>query len=333
MAKEQLTILMVDDESAAHPLLKSHLSRVTDCDFEHLYAGSIEEARRILAGRDVDVVFLDYELGPETGISLLRYMRSTGDIRPVIMLTGRGNEYIAAECTRAGADEYLCKSESRTDSYVRALTNARHQYQRRRLEREQAAHNSQLQAISEQLAEANIQLAQAMRIDPLTGVLNRGAWFESASLEDARSRRHGHRYSVIMLDVDHFKRFNDARGHQAGDSCLKQVAGSLFDACRAIDLVGRYGGEEFVVLATETDLDGAAVLAERIRQAIENLAIPHPASPTCAHVTASLGVADGPIETGIEAVVQTADEALYHAKRTGRNGVRVARPATADPRT
>lgn len=328
MAKEQLTVLMVDDEPAAHPLLKAHLARCAEYEFEHVYAESIAEARRILAGRDIDVVFLDYELGDETGISLLRHMRSTGDIRPVIMYTGRGNEYVAAECTRAGADEYLCKSEARTESYVRALTDARHQYQRRRLEREQAAHNNQLQAVSEQLAEANIQLAQAMRIDPLTGVLNRGAWFESATLEDARSRRHDHRYAVIMLDVDHFKRFNDSRGHQAGDSCLKEVAGALFDTCRAIDLVGRYGGEEFVVIATETDLEGATVLAERIRQAIESLAISHPASPTCAHVTASLGVAVGPVNAGLEAVVQTADEALYQAKRTGRNGVRVARSAT-----
>jgi diguanylate cyclase (GGDEF)-like protein len=132
---------------------------------------------------------------------------------------------------------------------------------------------------------------------------------------------------MLMVDIDGFKAFNDALGHQAGDECLKKVAQAITQSAgRAADTVARYGGEEFAVLLPDTDTAGAAALAERIRAAVELRNIPHPAMPR-GHVTVSIGVAT---MTGGEAVdpatlVHTADKALYQAKGDGRNLVRIAR--------
>jgi diguanylate cyclase (GGDEF)-like protein len=129
-----------------------------------------------------------------------------------------------------------------------------------------------------------------------------------------------------MIDVDHFKMFNDSQGHQAGDECLVQLGQRIWSACRSTDFVGRYGGEEFVVLAPETDLETATTLAQRIREAVWDLNIPHAASPVADRVTVCIGVAasdGGPWED----TVKRADSALYGAKHAGRNRVSVDLPA------
>ena len=126
-----------------------------------------------------------------------------------------------------------------------------------------------------------------------------------------------------MIDVDHFKRFNDTAGHQAGDVCLRSVAHGIRSCCRAIDIVGRYGGEEFIVLVPETSHDGAVSLAQRMRGAVLALKIPHPGLSPDAGVTASFGVAVGP-QNRWQEVLSKADAALYRAKSDGRDLVRAA---------
>ena len=123
-----------------------------------------------------------------------------------------------------------------------------------------------------------------------------------------------------MIDIDHFKAYNDSQGHQAGDECLRRVTQSIATVCRTTEFVGRYGGEEFVVLVPETNLDRGRVLAERIRGAIEELSISHPASPTPHRVTVSIGVASGAAGSW-EGLLKEADVALYTAKKNGRNQV------------
>ena len=187
-----------------------------------------------------------------------------------------------------------------------------------------------MEELAGRLAEANAELSMLTRIDPLTKLLNRRAWQELASQEYEKYERHGTPYSVVMLDVDHFKRFNDARGHQAGDECLHRVGRCITETCRSIDHVGRYGGEEFIVLAPGTDDGQAKVLAERIRDAIWNLNLPHPDSPTADRVTLSAGIAITRGEAW-EKVVRRADEALYAAKERGRNMVVCDGEATTPP--
>lgn len=181
---------------------------------------------------------------------------------------------------------------------------------------------------TQQLEEANRKLAQISYLDALTGVSNRRSFEEELTMEWRRATRTGSRLSLLMIDIDGFKAYNDALGHRAGDDTLKKVA-SIIDitVLRAGDIVARYGGEEFAVLLPDTDDKGAAALAERVRAAVEGRAIPHPGSPSGV-LTVSVGSATvtGGVEGEPSSLVRAADAALYQAKRDGRNLVRVAPP-------
>ncbi len=167
--------------------------------------------------------------------------------------------------------------------------------------------------------------------DGLTGVANRRRFNTALADEWKRARRHSAKLSLLMIDIDHFKRYNDSYGHQAGDLCLQQVAKALQDTIhRPADLVARYGGEEFAVIMPETDTDGAAVVAERVLDCISTLAIPH-SSGEGGQVSLSIGIstlAPGLI-TGEEALITLADQALYQAKQTGRNRYCTANPGVS----
>lgn len=175
-----------------------------------------------------------------------------------------------------------------------------------------------------QLGEANRRLARYAQQDYLTGLFNRRYLDERLGREIARARREGQPLSVCMVDVDHFKSYNDTLGHLAGDDCLRAVARALTqDTMRPGDVVSRYGGEEFVLVLAATGERGARVVAERARAAVEALRLPHPVSPLGV-VTVSLGVAtclpsrEGGAP-GMASLLRAADEALYAAKHAGRN--------------
>jgi len=163
--------------------------------------------------------------------------------------------------------------------------------------------------------------------DGLTGVANRRHFDDALAREWRRSAREKDPLSLIMIDIDLFKAYNDAYGHQKGDECLKQVAQSIrSELKRPGDLAARYGGEEFVVILPDTDMEGAVAVAEKIQNSVEGLRIPHQASDVSDHVTVSQGVATAiadPTDTP-EALVKAADQALYQAKKAGRNQVATA---------
>ena len=176
------------------------------------------------------------------------------------------------------------------------------------------------------LRESRQALERLSATDPLTGLFNRRRMMEALDNEVRRSRRLKHTFAVIMADVDHFKRYNDAHGHPAGDAVLKRVAEILREASRDVDLVARYGGEEFFVLMPETEGEGAADVADRVR---EHLAAD---TLTGGAVTLSFGVAEFPAHGDIgETLIAIADAALYQAKREGRDRVVVA-PGAAERR-
>ena len=162
--------------------------------------------------------------------------------------------------------------------------------------------------------------------DALTGVANR-RYVDRALERAARARRHGRRetqsYAVLMVDIDHFKGLNDRYGHVAGDSCLRIVARAMLHAlARPGDVLARYGGEEFIVLLHDADVHGAQTVAERMRSAVQSLAIEHQGSPFGV-VTVSIGVASVAIDAAVTPaeLVDAADKALYAAKCSGRNRV------------
>ncbi|WP_426143340.1 diguanylate cyclase [Pseudomonas sp. DWP3-1-2] len=173
-----------------------------------------------------------------------------------------------------------------------------------------------------QLQAANAQLQKLSSTDHLTGLYNRGHWEEAVKREYARHSRYASNASLVMIDIDHFKRVNDTYGHQAGDAVIRRVAEVIRRHARDTDVVGRYGGEEFAVLLPDTDKEGARVFSERLRQAIEAEVVEHEGQRI--RCTISLGVADlsQPLE-GYESLIERADQALYDSKENGRNQVSV----------
>ncbi|MBB6429868.1 diguanylate cyclase [Algisphaera agarilytica] len=193
-----------------------------------------------------------------------------------------------------------------------------------------AERNEAVERLSAELMRFNLDLSQVSRLDPMTGLLNRAAFEaclaqEHAMTASALAMGQVRPYSVIMIDVDHFKSFNDAKGHPEGDRCLVAVAQAVQAAVRRTDFVGRYGGEELIVLCPGLDTAAAANLAERLRQAVRNLNIDHPASGVAPVVTISLGLAtagqEGCSNENGSSVVLAADRMLYQAKSAGRDRV------------
>jgi len=209
-----------------------------------------------------------------------------------------------------------------------------HRWAARRLLHRAAALETLVGQRTEQLQEANRQLEALAANDALTGLANRRVLQEALDRELRRAARARTEISLVMIDVDYFKRYNDSLGHLAGDECLRQLALALRSAAsRPADVVARYGGEEFAVLLPETAAAAAAAIAESLRQLVQKLAIAHPASPAARCVTISAGVTSLVPAAGMapEDLVAAADEALYRAKQNGRNQVLVSDRAARQP--
>lgn len=180
--------------------------------------------------------------------------------------------------------------------------------------------------ISERKA-LEFQLAALAQHDSLTGLANRRLFDETLDREWRRTMREGTELSLLLLDIDHFKQFNDCHGHQVGDDCLRSVATVLQAGIqRPGDLVARYGGEEFAIVLPQSGRAGAIQVAKSLRKAVSALRIPHPGSETSPHVTISIGTATAVAAVGAslkmpDGLLQSADAALYRAKRLGRNRI------------
>jgi two-component system cell cycle response regulator len=197
------------------------------------------------------------------------------------------------------------------------------------LEAERIA-DPRLRAAFRELSERVADTWRLATIDPLTGIANRQAIMARLSGELARAARYHHPLSVVIVDLDHFKRLNDAHGHVAGDAVLRHVGKLLGTSVRAVDTAGRYGGEEFLIVLPETDVDAAAALAEKLRRAVSGSQV-RLAEGELVSVTLSAGVAGGQVETlQLDHLVRDADAALYSAKALGRDQVFVFREVGDD---
>ncbi|MEC9318687.1 MAG: GGDEF domain-containing protein, partial [Pseudomonadota bacterium] len=170
-----------------------------------------------------------------------------------------------------------------------------------------------------ELTEANERLEHLVHTDALTQVWNRYHMEQTLEEEVKRCERHGRNLSVILLDIDHFKRVNDDYGHDVGDNVLKLISEALDKWLRSSDVFGRWGGEEFLIIAPETDLESAGLLAERLRRRLANLQF-----DKVGQVTASFGVAELSRSESRNSLVKRADNALYQVKESGRNSVEVS---------
>jgi diguanylate cyclase (GGDEF)-like protein len=340
-------IVCVDDEEGVLRVLRAQLGARFGHECQIATARSGDEAVALFdelsrEGEQIALVIADQIMPGMKGVELLEIVDRRLPTTTKILLTGQaGLDAVIEAINRAHLNHYIGKPWDET-ALLLAVENLLRQY---RLVNENqhliASLQSKNQALLEmnreleakiherthELAEANTRLAQLAVTDGLTGLYNHRHFHERLTLEVERSQRSGLPLSLLMLDVDHFKQFNDTFGHPAGDEVLRQLARVLADTRRANDVVARYGGEEFAVILVDTAKFTAAKVAERVRERIAGHDFTE-AAPRAGRISASFGVATFPDDgADAEHLVRAADTALYAAKRAGRNRVVLASEA------
>jgi diguanylate cyclase (GGDEF)-like protein len=297
--KTNLPIILIVDDT---PTNIQVLAEALRADYRVKVAGSGQAAFAVIEKQGApDLILLDVMMPGMDGYEVCRQLKACAETKdiPVIFVTAKSNAEDEEKGLRLGAMDYITKP------FHLPIVLAR-------------VHNHIALKKKTDLLEAHALL------DGLTNIPNRRRFDESFDSEWKRALRAGARLALIMIDIDHFKHYNDNLGHGAGDICLRKVAAALDAAVvRPGDLVARYGGEEFVVLLPDTDEEGAVQIAERLRNEVAALQIPHGHSAVAEWVTISLGVASVVPQTGDHpaALLEQADRQLYLAKSSGRNQV------------
>lgn len=305
-----MKILVADDDSISLLVARTAVQRLGhECDT----ASDGDQAWESFQTGRPDVVISDLMMPGLSGLELCRNIRANpdGGSTYLILVTSHGGRAQILDGMTAGADDYLVKPLDREQLEVRLIAADRVTA----LHRQLADQRTELEGL-------NLELASLAQRDPLTGLSNRRALQEDLELLEARVARYGHRYCLTLLDIDHFKAYNDTYGHQAGDVVLREVSTRLQQQARGGDALYRYGGEEFLCILPEQTLATGLLAAQRMRTSVEGLSIGHRLSAAGA-VTISAGVAmldPGHIRP-VGAVLKEADDALYQAKRLGRNRV------------
>ncbi len=296
MGHKTMKVLIIDDSPDALAVAKAHLIKE---NLEVLCADGGEAGLQAATQHKPDLILLDVNMPDISGFDLCRQLKADPELHmiPVIFLTGFDTTEDRIKGLDIGAVDYVTKPFDALElrAHVRAALCTKH-----------------LQDL----------LVECANIDPLTELPNRRALAERLQVEWARLQRHGGPLSFIMADIDHFKLVNDTHGHSIGDQLLQQVANAITRQSRQTDFPARYGGEEFAVIVPHEDASAAARLAERCRQAIETISIP--VGQDTLQTTASFGVADAGDLSSQDELISRADQALYHAKNTGRNRVEIA---------
>ncbi|MBP2310945.1 diguanylate cyclase [Azospirillum soli] len=292
-----MRVLIADDTVLMRAMLSE---QVASYGHEVILAKDGQEALDRARAEPFDIAIIDWEMPKLCGLEVCWHLRADPRTayKYLILMTAHDDAFYEFKALDAGADDFIHKPVNAAHLKARLKAGGR-------------------------ITEMHRQLLEQAHTDPLTGAANRRFFLERAQEEIARSRRYGHPLSVLMTDIDHFKRINDTHGHAAGDEALKRFANLLRDDLRPSDLIGRYGGEEFVVLLPETELADAPAVAERLRAKVEGAELVH--DGISFHMTVSIGVAAVDLRDGmIEAALNEADAALYRAKETGRNRVVIA---------
>lgn len=293
-------VLVVDDCRFNLQVLHDILDR----DYEVLLAASGKEALTIVATLNVDLILLNVIMPEMDGYEVCKRLKSSPDTQniPVIFVTAMNHIEDEEKGLEIGAIDYIHKPFN--DSIVRMRVKNHLKLKKYR----------------------DI-LEKASSIDGLTGLANRRFLDEAFNIEWRRALRSNTSLSIIMIDIDFFKEYNDYYGHLAGDDCLRIVANAIKESLkRSGDFASRYGGEEFLVILPTTTCKGALTVAENVREKIELLELEHLASKICSRITVSCGVAALTPEENMapKVLLELADTALYKAKKAGRNIVQSA---------
>jgi diguanylate cyclase (GGDEF)-like protein len=307
---DAMRILLVDDNPGMIQVMARILSCVAQLQFATSGAAALQQAR----DTPPDLILLDAEMPGLNGYEVCEALKADPHLAdiPVIFVTGHGEQAFELKGLEIGAVDFLTKPISEPLLLARVKTQLR-------------------------VKHLTDELKRISTVDALTETLNRRAFDTALSREWKRGLRAGEPICMLMVDVDHFKLFNDNYGHPAGDACLRAVAQALKRAVlRPADIVARYGGEEFALLLPQTPRAGAQHLVKRLLDAVQAVKIPHAASPTASHLSVSIGIGCYDMESrgwlGPSAelrdtsditytpagLVDSSDKALYAAKRAGR---------------
>ncbi len=319
-----ITVLLIDDQPMISEAVRRALSSEKDIIFH--YCQDPTKAADFAAKIHATVILQDLIMPEIDGLAMVRRFRvneATAKI-PIIILSTNEEATYKSEAFKIGANDYLIKLPDKIELIARLRYHS--QAYINQLERDEAFRA--LEISRAQLAKANLDLQKLSSIDSLTGIANRRSFDENLKKEWNRAMRNEKHLSLLMLDIDFFKLYNDHYGHQGGDVCLKQVAAGLNSAIhRETDFLARYGGEEFSAVLPDTDLDGAVKVAEEMRQTIKSQQISHAKSKVCDIVTVSIGVSSVVPQKGAdpEILIAAADQALYKAKEDGRDRIKTGR--------
>ncbi len=313
-----LRVLLVDDQPIVAAAVRKML--VSEADLELHFCSDPAKAVEMAIQLGPTVILQDLIMPGINGFTLVDQYRAAPEIKdvPVIVLSANEDPRDKSKAFENGANDYLVKLPDKIELIARIRAHSRSFL----LQRQRDEAYRELAAVKRQLEEQNAVLARLSSLDGLTGIANRRHFDEALDREWRSALRRKVAVSLILVDVDHFKKYNDHYGHQGGDDCLRQIAAALkVGAQRPSDLAARYGGEEFAVLLPDTDPAGAAVVAEHIRSRVADLDIPHAKSDTASRVTISIGIATlaPDAEGNPSTLVARADANLYRAKESGRD--------------
>jgi diguanylate cyclase len=330
VSERKCSVLVVDDEPYLVPTLRALLER----DFEVFVANGAQAAIAALSEHPVDIVLSDQRMPGWTGVQLLEWVRKHHPQTVRLLMTGYSELDDAVDAINRGHVYYYLLKPWRTEDFLQVLRNAADKFL---LERERDGLLASLQAANQdleqrvvertrELEQANMLLKQRTGelerlalTDPLTGLFNRRAIEELVGFELKRHSRYPSPLSLGLVDIDHFKNVNTQFLLTGGDEVLKSVARTLSASIRQVDSIGRVGGEEFLVIARETGEDGARVLGERIRSAVESAVIEYEGRRICVTISAGFAIAESGIPVNQPDLTRLAAEALSHAKGNGRN--------------
>ncbi|HVM93515.1 MAG TPA: diguanylate cyclase [Terriglobales bacterium] len=299
-----MRVLVVDDSAVYRKLISGYLQ---NWGFDAIVAETATEAARILGTPGAPkLVVLDWVLPDIEGIDLCQRIRdagSSGEYVYIMVLTGKDARQDMLDALQAGADDYLRKPFDEAEFKARLLVGKR------------------ILKLQDELVAARERMREAATRDALTGLLNRGEIFAMLERELERSRRERRPLSVILADIDHFKKVNDTEGHLFGDEALREIARRLQCKLRPYDGVGRYGGEEFLLVLPACEVGAAMERANELREIIAASAVV--SGGVAKAITMSMGIAVSEcIGVGeVKELLSRADNALYAAKKNGRNRV------------
>ena len=296
-------ILVIEDDKDSREILKIYLNK---WDFQVFEASSSVRAFEILRNNYIHIALVDWVLTGLSGIDICKQIRNSpfSHYLYIIIITGKKTRDDAIEALSNGADDYIMKPFNFEELKVRIDAGLR------------------IIKFQEKLKSNLETMHKDSQIDFLTGVYNRKFIMEKLEIEFGRAKRTDSELSIILCDIDYFKRINDEFGHLAGDEVLSNVGGIFTSNLRKYDYVGRYGGEEFLLLLPDSNIESAKLISERIRKQVENTYFRFKGKKV--NITLSFGISSSKFVPTARELIELADKALYNAKHRGRNRITVA---------